>query len=61
MIRKGILLAVVAIQLTCGEFKNSQPQWGQLDQLKRLKQLDQLDQLDRLDQLDQLNHFNGKQ
>ena len=56
MIRKVILLFLVAIQLTSGEFLKipQKRQWGQLDQLK------QLDQLDQLNQLDQYNHFDGK-
>ena len=53
MIRKGILLFLVAIQLTSGEFLKI-PKKHQLDQLK------QLDQLDQLNQLDQYNHFDGK-
>ena len=47
MIRKGILLFLVAFQLMSGEFLKipKKPQWGQLDQLTQLKHLDQLDQL----------------
>ena len=38
MIRKGILLFLVAFQLTSGEFLKipKKRQWGQLDQLKQL-------------------------
>ena len=56
MIRKGILLFLVAFQLTSGEFLKipKKRQWGQLDQLK------QLDQLDQLDQLYQYKYFDGK-
>ena len=59
MIKKGILLFLVAFQLTSGEFLKipKKRQWGQWDQLDQLKQLDQLDQLD---QLYQHNYFDGK-